>query len=125
MKFSRAWSIPNHETFSIAPIGSFVRRYLAQSKVSIDPFARNKRLATYTNDLDPTTKADSHLDAETFCRKLGKTCDLVLFDPPYSPRQISECYKSPEQDRRGKHAPTVSTVSLITGGKNVQRSLEL
>jgi hypothetical protein len=94
MKFSRAWAMPNHETFSIAPIGDFVRRYLSASKVSIDPFARNKRLATYTNDLDPTTQADSHMDAEEFCKQLGKPIDLVLFDPPYSPRQISECYKN-------------------------------
>jgi hypothetical protein len=93
-RFSRTWAMPNHETFSVKPIGDFIGRYLAKSKVSIDPFARNKRLATYTNDLDPNTKAEFHMDAEEFCKQLGKTVDLVLFDPPYSPRQISECYKS-------------------------------
>lgn len=96
MKFSRAFAMPNSETFSIVEIGQFVQRYLSRSNSSIDPFARNKKLATYTNDLDPNTAANSHEDAEEFCKKLtgGIRVDLALFDPPYSPRQISECYKS-------------------------------
>lgn len=57
MKFSRVWAMPNHDTFSVKPIGEFVRRYLDASKVSVDPFARNKQWATYTNDLDPNTSA--------------------------------------------------------------------
>jgi len=89
--------MPDADTFSIGPIGDFVRRYLAVSRVSVDPFARDKRWATHTNDLNPATKAEHHLDAEAFCVLLagqGVKADLVLFDPPYSPRQISECYKS-------------------------------
>ena len=31
--------MPNGDTFSVPPIGDFVRRYLYASKVSIDPFA--------------------------------------------------------------------------------------
>lgn len=97
MKFSRTWAMPNADTFSVKPIGDFVQRYLAASRVSVDPFARNKRWATYTNDLNPDTHADFHLDAEEFLDKLHEddvTADLLIFDPPYSPRQISECYKS-------------------------------
>lgn len=89
--------MPNHDTFSVKPIGDFVRRYLANSKVSVDPFARNKNWATYTNDLNPETLAQRHMDAEAFLKQLACECvkaDLVIFDPPYSPRQISECYKS-------------------------------
>lgn len=89
--------MPSHDTFSIRPIGEFVHKYLAQSKVSIDPFARDKEWATHTNDLNPNTKANHHMDAEAFMVMLtadGVKADLVLFDPPYSPRQISECYKS-------------------------------
>ncbi len=95
-KFSRAWAMPNHDTFSIKPIGEFVRRYLNESTVSIDPFARDKDWATYTNDLNPDTSAQHHMDAGAFCEEMhrrGVIADLVLFDPPYSPRQISECYK--------------------------------
>lgn len=97
MKFSREWAMPSHDTFSVKPVGAFVKRYLAESKASIDPFARNKRWATYTNDLNPDTGADYHMDAEAFLKLMaadGVKADLVIFDPPYSPRQISECYKS-------------------------------
>lgn len=98
VKFSREWSMPNRDTFSIKPIGKFVHRYLDKSEMSIDPFARNKNWATHTNDLDPSTSAQHHMDAEEFLkcagRQHGREFDLVIFDPPYSPRQISECYKS-------------------------------
>lgn len=93
--FSRAFAMPSADTFSVPPIGDFVRKYLAG--VSVDPFARNKRWATHTNDIDPTTTAEHHLDAEQFCRDMavaGVRADVGLFDPPYSPRQISECYRS-------------------------------
>lgn len=95
--FSRCFAMPNAETFSIKPIGEFVARYLERANYSVDPFARNKRWATYTNDLDPTTTAQWHVDAQTFLEGLAKAgvqIDLGIFDPPYSPRQISECYKS-------------------------------
>jgi hypothetical protein len=37
------------------------------------------------------------MDAEAFLRFLaeeGVKADVLVFDPPYSPRQISECYQS-------------------------------
>jgi hypothetical protein len=85
--------MPNAETFSIKPIGEFVQAYLACSKVSVDPFARNRDWATYTNDINPKTTASSHQDAETFLAGLAVQADLGFFDPPYSPRQVSEHYK--------------------------------
>lgn len=96
MKFSRVWAMPSHETFSVKPIGEFVKRYLQDSNVSIDPFARDCDWATHTNDLNPTSTASHNMDAEKFVRYMASTDvrpDLVIFDPPYSPRQISECYK--------------------------------
>jgi tRNA1(Val) A37 N6-methylase TrmN6 len=87
--------MPNAETFTIPAIGSFVQRYLVGSKVSIDPFARNKRWATYTNDLNPETEAEYHMECEDFLKMLvnrNVEADLVIMDPPYSPRQIKECY---------------------------------
>ena len=89
--------MPNKDTFSIAPIGDFVKKYLGASKVSIDPFARNKQWATHTNDLNTDTLAQYHVDAEVFLKEMAfqqVKADVVIFDPPYSPRQISECYKS-------------------------------
>ncbi len=93
--FSRAWSMPNADTFSIPPIGAFVKKYLSNSHLSIDPFARNYEGATLTNDMNPKTKAKYHMDAIDFLLGIGKTpikADLIIFDPPYSNRQISECY---------------------------------
>lgn len=96
VKFQRVWAMPSADTFSIEPIGQMVRRYLGLSSVSVDPFSRNKRWATYTNDLNPNTQAEYHMDAEEFLKMLASRdikCDLGILDPPYSPRQISECYQ--------------------------------
>lgn len=88
--------MPSADTFTIPPIRDFVRRRMAGANVSVDPFARNSRLATWRNDLNPETAAEHHMDAAEFLASLverGVTADVLLFDPPYSPRQISECYK--------------------------------
>jgi len=96
IRFSRCFAMPNAATFSVKPIGEFVQRFMAEAKVSVDPFARNRDWATYTNDINPNTTARDHQDAEAFLQGLNGhvMADLVLFDPPYSPRQISEHYKS-------------------------------
>ena len=98
MRMERVWSMPvGANTFDCKPIGAFVKKYLRESKVSIDPFARNKRWATHTNDLDYRTDAEHHMDALEFLQMLehdGVEADLVIFDPPYSPRQIKELYDS-------------------------------
>lgn len=86
IKFSRKWAMPNHETFSIPPIKEFVNSYLINSKISIDPFARDKRWATHTNDLNPDTKAEYHLDAIDFLKMLTEKnvkADLIILDMPY------------------------------------------
>jgi len=92
---SRAWAMPNRSTFDVPPIADMVRKYLCG--VSVDPFARNKRWATHTNDLNPFTEAEHHMDAVTFLNILadnGVKADCVILDPPYSPRQIAECYQA-------------------------------
>ena len=62
--------------------------------VIVDPFARNSDIGTITNDLDPETKAMYHKDATDFLSDLGDNiADMVLYDPPYSARQVSESYK--------------------------------
>jgi hypothetical protein len=94
---SRVWAMPNSDTFSVHEIGVFVHKYLSKSKISIDPFARNKRWATYTNDLNPDTQAEYHMDALDFIKMLaekGVKADLIIFDPPYSLTQMKECYSN-------------------------------
>ena len=74
-----------------------MKRYLRDSKLSIDPFARNKRWATYTNDLNPNTQAESHLEAREYLGillKQGLLADLAILDPPYSQVEVSRQYQS-------------------------------
>jgi len=94
IEMSRAWGMPNKNTFSIIPIGEFVAKYLYKSSRSIDPFARNFMGADISNDLDPDTLAEHHQSAEDFLNSFvgGVPFDLVLFDPPYSLRQVKELY---------------------------------
>jgi hypothetical protein len=98
IRFSRCFAMPNAETFSVKPIGEFVQRFLADAKVSVDPFARNRDWATYTNDINPAyVRAVSSGTPRSFLASLrakGVVVDLALFDPPYSARQIAEHYKA-------------------------------
>ena len=92
----RAWAMPSPYTFSIAPISELLDRYLTDKEVIVDPFAGNSRRATISNDLREGQEASLFLDSLT-----DVAADAVLFDPPYSPRQISEAYKS--VGARGRH----------------------
>jgi hypothetical protein len=92
MKIERKWAMPNHNTFSIKPIREFIGEVPIQS---IDPFARNSKLATITNDLNPDFDTTHNMDALDFLKTINDDwADMVLFDPPYSPRQLKECYDS-------------------------------
>jgi hypothetical protein len=87
----------NGDTFQCKPISEFVQRYYSPNLVSIDPFARNSQLATFTNDLNPNTSARYNLDVVEFLELLVDRevmADLIIFDPPYSPRQVKELYDS-------------------------------
>jgi hypothetical protein len=84
---------------------------IAASCVIIDPFARNCYWGTITNDIDPNTNAQYHMDALLFLESLeSRSADFVLFDPPFSsnqaeryeaghvnvytdPRYVSNCFK--------------------------------
>ncbi len=89
----RAWAMPNSETFSIKPIKQLLAQIIKPEEVWVDPFARNSKVASVTNDLNPNTSADYHMDALEFLRMFDDNeVDGVLYDPPYSPRQIKECY---------------------------------
>ena len=96
IKFSRRWAMPNHKTFDIDPIAKFVHNYIGNNHITIDPFARDSEIATFTNDLNPDTKAQYHDDVLVFLEKLKEkqiVADTVLFDPPYSLRQMKEMYQ--------------------------------
>ena len=94
MIVNRKWAMPNKNTFGIKPIRGLINKYMIDG-IIIDPFANKNRIATITNDLDTQYDTDYHLDALEFLKLFkDNSVDMVLYDPPYSPRQVSECYKS-------------------------------
>lgn len=92
IKFSRKFSMPNAYTFEMKPVADFVKRWIEPSFETIDPFAGKSKIAKYSNDL-----AVSGKNSEIWLQELVDSellVDAVILDPPYSPRQISEVYKS-------------------------------
>lgn len=94
MIINRKWCMPNKNTFDIKPIKEIINKYLVDG-IIIDPFANKNKIATITNDLDKQYDTNYHMDATDFLRMFDDTSvDMILYDPPYSPRQVSECYKN-------------------------------
>ena len=94
MKITRVWNMPNKNTFEIKPIKELINQYTEGKEKIIDPFANKNKIAHITNDLDIQYDTDYHLDALEFLQLFeDNSVDMVLFDPPYSPRQVSESYK--------------------------------
>lgn len=90
----RKWAMPNKNTFSIKPIKELILDELTDG-IWIDPFANSNKLATITNDLNAEYDTDYHMDALDFLKLFpDNSIDGILYDPPYSPRQVSECYNN-------------------------------
>lgn len=94
IKIERVWSMPNKNTFDISPIKKLLAEEVDINLLWIDPFANKSKIATITNDLNPEFDTDYHMDALDFLKAFDdSSIDGVLYDPPYSQRQVSECYK--------------------------------
>ena len=96
MIIERKWAMPNSRTFDIKPIKELISEEinLPDYKIIIDPFANDNKIATITNDINPECDTHYHFDAIDFLKMFhDNSVDVVLYDPPYSPRQVSECYK--------------------------------
>lgn len=101
--------MPSHETFKIKPIAELLERHLAGKKSIVDPFSRASRLAHHSNDL--SKEFGGGVDAVAYLTSLhgkGVQCDALLLDPPYSPRQMSECYQSVGMKLGMKQSQTAS-----------------
>jgi len=85
--------MPNKDTFTIKPINNLLSRYVGDGRNWIDPMAGLNSPAQVTNDINPNTNAMFHVDAMEFIGDMIILFNGVLFDPPYSPRQVSEMYK--------------------------------
>ena len=93
MKIERIWAMPNKNTFTIKPIADLLKEEVTDG-IWIDPFANNNKIAVITNDLNQDYDTNYHMDALDFLKMFDdSSVDGVLYDPPYSPRQVSECYK--------------------------------
>lgn len=74
---NRTWAMPNLKTFTIKPIKELINKY-KNNEEWIDPFPYPYKQ-----------------DALEFLKdKKDNSIYGVLFDPPYSPRQLKECYDS-------------------------------
>ena len=94
MVIKREWAFPSSRTFTVKPIKKFVERWIIGSQVIVDPFTNNCKYGTITNDLNPAYDTDYHLDALDFLKLIpDESCDCVIYDPPYSLRQVKECYE--------------------------------
>lgn len=110
MRIEKVWAMPSAWTFTIKPIAALLSRYVGDGKGWVDPYAGLHSPAEFTNDMIPERGAAYSMDALEFCRdvapKIKPTLGFegVLFDPPYSYRQVSEHYKA-----IGKKATSMDT----------------
>lgn len=90
---------PNKWTFAIPPIKVLLAEEINDG-IWCDPFAGMKSPAQVRNDLNPAANADFHMDALDFLKaQPSGHFDGVLYDPPYSFRQASECYRNHGRER--------------------------
>jgi len=88
--------MPNKWTFKIKPIRELIQKYVGNGKGWIDPFAGKYSPAEYTNDINIDSNASSHMDAKEYVSNFLHYDKIVgiLFDPPYSLRQIHKSYNT-------------------------------
>lgn len=115
--------MPDKWTFKIKPIAELINRYIGNGKGWIDPFAGENSPAEITNDLNPNRPTKYHLHAKDFANQLTGIYDGCLFDPPYSLRQVKECYDEigvklfqEDSQRFPQNVKEVITPKIKTGG---------
>ena len=91
--------MPNSLTFRIQPIKNIIVKY--SKGIVVDAFANDgiikyslKGCEYISNDLNERFETDYHLKAIDFYKTFkDSSVDTVLYDPPYSPRQVKEVYE--------------------------------
>lgn len=92
MIINRIWAMPNKRTFQIKPIRELIDRWKEKfpNNIILDPFP-----------------FEYNEDATEWLKKLpNNSYNFAVFDPPYSPRQLKECYKG-----KGEYDTKASTWS--------------
>ena len=93
---NRVFARANAWTFEIKAIRELLNKYVGDGKGWADPFAGKSTLCEYRNDMNPERKQPYMMEAVVFAKHLkqqGIELNGVVFDPPYSYRQVSEHYK--------------------------------
>lgn len=94
IKIRREWAMPNKKTFDIPPVRMLIDEYIPV----YDDFVGDV--------LDPFP-FEYKEDATDYLNKIkDNSFEYALFDPPYSPRQLKECY-----DNKGEYDTKSSTWS--------------
>lgn len=115
MDINRKWAMPNKHTFQIEPIRRLVIKYMQDGKGWIDPFCGHFSWAQHKNDINPDVPRSSTMPALEYCKSFDRKFNGMIFDPPYSPRQIKECYDNAGLDVHQKDTQS----SFYSNVKNV------
>ena len=91
--FNRIFAMPSAWTFEIKPIKELLNKYVQDGIGWVEPFAGNSKLSEYRNDINHERNQPYCMDALDFCNTIDGEFEGVIFDPPYSLRQVSEHYK--------------------------------
>ena len=101
MLITRKWEMPNSKTFKIKSIREIILKYAKEGFTILDPFSNEGSIKEYlpkcnyiSNDIDKSFHCNYNYEAQDFLKLFkDNSIDMVLFDPPYSGRQVAECYK--------------------------------
>ena len=76
MMIKRVWAMPNHRTFDIEPIKEFIKENIGSDYIDPFPYPFKEDAITYLKKIETNSKLS------------------LVFDPPYSQRQLKEMYHS-------------------------------
>lgn len=106
MTITRVWAMPSKWTFAVPALKNIILKYKFDGERWADPFAGFNSPAEITNDLNPESPAQFHMEAVEFLKQLDAPLDGVIFDPPYSLTQVSRSYKDLGLQFKGSENPT-------------------
>lgn len=125
MRITKVFAMPSRWTFTIKPISQLLNKYVGDGEGWIDPFAGDNSPAENTNDLNPKSKSKTNMHALNFVKMIPGSFKGVLFDPPYSPRQIKECYNGIGLSSSGKDTQGFSNVKREVSKKIIHNGLAI
>lgn len=124
MIINRIWAMPNKKTFTIKPIKELLERVIPKGSKVLDPFPFE-----YKEDA-----------TEMLNKVQDNSFGFAVFDPPYSPRQLKECYKGKGEydtkastwsnwkdliSRKIKEGGKVISFGWNTGGLGIKRGFKI